>query len=394
MTPDTLPRLADVTAVVKAEHALKDIEEKSLDYVRFLGCMLTAENAPLMAADIFAQRYPLDVADTLDPRKRNAWRDRIALVDKAAKDLSTKAATFAGTTTDATWAGPLAPIEPLAAAFLAYVRPLTILGKLPALRRVPPNVSVALQTGGGAYAWIGQNAVTPVSFMAFATTTLGIAKCAGLVVITDELVRNSSPDATVIVRNDLAEGIAAFTDVNFIDPSKAPVAGASPGSITNGVTPIAPTGTTAAALVKDVGALIAQILINNPDPSAVTLVMHPQYAIMLAGTMTPMAPTVTKDGGWYGGVPVVTSANAGTAIVAVNQAAILYADNGIEVTTSKNATIEMNTAPTDPPVAATVLTSLWQMNLIGFKADRHIVWKKATATSVSLISPAGYVPGT
>src|SRR5262249_8629630 len=150
---------------------------------------------------------------------------------------------------DATWAGPLAPVSPLVDAFLAYVRPLSILGKLTNLRRVPPNISVPTQTGGGVYAWVGQGAPIPVGSLAFATTTNGLSKCAGMVVITDELAQLSTPSAADVVRADLAAGIAAFTDVAFIAPNQAPSAGVSPGSITNGVPPIAPTGTTSAALV-------------------------------------------------------------------------------------------------------------------------------------------------
>src|SRR5215471_11733633 len=366
------PRLADVTREMV-------VDQRSLDYIKYLSCLVITKNATQMASDVFATRYIDHAAD-------------FGFLPSQNLNLVVKAATAAGTTTDATWAGPIAPVNPLADAFLAFVRPLTILGKLPALRRVPPNMSVPMQTGGGTYQWLGQNAPTPLSAMAFATTTLGIAKCSGLVVITDELARVSSPDAAVVVRNDLAAGIAAFTDVEFINPARAPVAGVSPGSITNGVTPIAPSGTTSAALKADVGALIAQVLANNPDPSSIALVMRPQEAIMLAGATN--SQTLTVAGGTYAGLPVVVSTNAGTTIVALNQSAILFADGGIDVTTSKQATIQFDSAPDNPPVAATVAVPLWPNNLIGFKAVREIIWKKATATAVSLVSPTAYVPGT
>jgi Phage head maturation protease len=85
------------------------------------------------------------------------WHDSTPEVE-----LVLKAAVAAGTTTDATWAGPLAPITPLANEFVALLRPATILGKVPGFVQVPFNVSVAAQTGGGSYSWVGQGAPKPV----------------------------------------------------------------------------------------------------------------------------------------------------------------------------------------------------------------------------------------
>jgi HK97 family phage major capsid protein len=69
--------------------------------------------------------------------------------------------------------------------------------------------------------WVGEGAPKPVSAAAFATTTMSFAKVADLVVLTDELIRYSSPSAEELIRNDLTAQIAQFLDVAFIDPSKA-----------------------------------------------------------------------------------------------------------------------------------------------------------------------------
>src|SRR4029077_6753108 len=106
------------------------------------------------------------------------WHDSTPEVE-----LVLKAAAAAGTTTDAPWAGPLAPIKPLTDEFIAYLRPATILGKVPGFMKVPFNVSVPSPTGGGTGHWVGQGAPKPVGKLAFATVTLGITKCAGIIVI-------------------------------------------------------------------------------------------------------------------------------------------------------------------------------------------------------------------
>src|SRR5215471_7792999 len=194
------PRLADVTADAR-------IEQRSLDFVKYLSCLaMTTRNDYAAAVRIFEDRYIHHAAVN-------------GFLPSESLRLVEKAAVAAGTTTDATWAGPLAPVTPLVSAFLAFMRPLTILGKLDAVRSVPANVSVATQTGAGVYQWIGQGAPTPATALALATTTIGVTKCGGVIVITDELARMSSPDAAVVVRGDLAAGIAAFLDVEFVNPA-------------------------------------------------------------------------------------------------------------------------------------------------------------------------------
>src|SRR5215471_10277550 len=73
-------------------------------------------------------------------------------------EWSTKAAVPVGTTTDATWAGPLAPYG-IAAEALTLLRAQSILGQLePRLVRVPLHVNVPHETGAGAIGgWVGEN---------------------------------------------------------------------------------------------------------------------------------------------------------------------------------------------------------------------------------------------
>ena len=48
-------------------------------------------------------------------------------------------------------------------------------------------------------------------------------------------------------------------------------------------------------------------------------------------------------------------------------------------------------APVEPSDATTVLTSLWQANLVGIRAERFITWGKARSTAVDRITSAAYV---
>jgi len=298
-----------------------------------------------------------------------------------------KAAVAAGTTTDATWAGPLAPLTPLANEFMELLRPATILGKIPGFRRVPFNVSIASQTGGGTYQWVGQGAPKPVGKLQFGSITLTITKCAGIIVITEELARVSTPSAEAVIRQDMINGIAAFLDTEFTDPTKAPVAGVSPGSITNGVTPITTAGTSPANARTDIQALAnAMVAANLPIGGAVVL-MSATNMLALASALNalgqPLFPNVGVGGGSALGFTFIPSQAMGTTVAMVQPDCILYADDGgVTIDVSREASLQMDSVPDNPALATTVLTSLWQNNLVGLRAERFINWKKARAGCV------------
>jgi hypothetical protein len=68
----------------------------------------------------------------------------------------------------------------------------------------------------------------------------------------------------------------------------------------------------------------------------------------------------------------------GTTVAMVQPDAILYADDGgVTIDVSREASVQMDSAPDNPALATTVLTSLWQNNLVGLRAERFINWKKA-----------------
>jgi hypothetical protein len=66
-----------------------------------------------------------------------------------------RAAVAAGTTTDPAWAGLLVYAQNPASEFIEFLRPATILSKLP-LRPVPFNVSIPRQTGSASVGWVGE----------------------------------------------------------------------------------------------------------------------------------------------------------------------------------------------------------------------------------------------
>jgi HK97 family phage major capsid protein/HK97 family phage prohead protease len=304
--------------------------------------------------------------------------------------LYLKAAVAAGTTTDATWAQPLVN-QNIANDFLELLRPATILGKIPGLRNVPFNTKVPAQTAGGTYGWVGEAKPKPVTKLAFSAETLGISKVAGIIVLTEELVRLSNPAAEDLCRRDMVAGIAQFLDQQFIDPAVAAVAGINPASITNG----APTAAATTNPLADIMGLINHFATNNIPVDGVTFIMSPTNALSLSFRSnldgSPQFPGVGMNGGSYRGINFVTSNTAGTNVIALQPSYILFADDGgVTIDASREASLQMDSAPASPVDATTVYVSLWQMNCVGLRAERFVNWKRAATNAVKYLTATAW----
>lgn len=317
-----------------------------------------------------------------------------------------KAAMAAGTTTDAEWAAPLVSYQQMSSEFIELLRPETIVGKLTGLRAVPFNVRIPGQTQGSSVNWVGETAPKPVSELKFGDITLRFNKLAGIVVISDELARLSTPAAEGIIRTDLTAQIAQFMDDSFINPANAEIADIRPASVTNGVVATPASGTDADALRADARALFGQFIAANLSVADAAWVMTATQAMSIGMMQNALGqnefPGLGATGGTFMGLPVIVSetvpttagvdgAPATSIIVLVKQSEILLADEGgVTIDVSREATLQMNSTPDNPSTAATVMTSLWQNNLVGIRAERMITWRKRRPQAVGYISGANY----
>jgi HK97 family phage major capsid protein/HK97 family phage prohead protease len=305
-----------------------------------------------------------------------------------------RAAVAAGTTTDATWAAPLVPYNQMASEFIELLRPQTIIGRMDNLRRVPFNISMPGQTAGSSVGWVGEGKPKPVGHLAFNTTTLRFTKCAGIVVLTDELVRFSNPSAEAVVRQDLTAAIAQFLDYDFVNPAKAAVADTSPASITNGAATLAASGTTAAAFRTDIKALFANFINANIGVAGCAWIMEETQALSISLMLNALGtaqefPGITMSGGTLLGLPVIVSENipSGLIVLAKPSEILLADDNGVTLDASREASLQMDSAPAN---GAAELVSLWQNNMVGLRAERYINWKRRRTGAVAYITAAAY----
>lgn len=333
---------------------------------------------------------------------QKAWKDTTPQVEQFLANASSlriaKTAVDPGDTTTSGWASQIADYTYMASEFIEFLRPQTIIGKfgtggITALRRVPFNIKAPTQTAGSSVNWVGEGLAKPVSKITLSTATLRFSKAAGIVVMTEELVRFSNPSAEALVRDDLAASMIQFLDEQFIDPTIAAVANVSPASISNGAGHSAASGTTAEDFRNDLRLAITQMIQANINPAGVVVVMQASLALALSLLRNDLGnkefPDLTAAGGMVEGLAVVTSQSVPVGVlVFVQPREIMLADDGgVSLDVSREASIVMDDGVSP---YSTTMVSLWQNNLVGLRVERVINWRRRRDAAVYYITAAGY----
>jgi len=233
----------------------------------------------------------------------------------------------------------------------------------------------------------------------YATVTVPFSKAAGIIVISEELATLSSPSAENLVREEMIAGMGQFLDTQFVDPAVAVAANVSPASITNGAATIASSGVTGAAAKIDLASRVGVFVAANIPLEGSVWLMNEANAFGIGLSVNalgqPLFPGFSTGAGSLLGIPVIVSNNVGARVILVHAPSILYADEGgVRIDVSREASVQMDSAPTDTVDATTVYLSLWQRNLIGLKAERFITWIRARTAAVTYITTASPYIGT
>jgi len=292
------------------------------------------------------------------------------------------------------WGAPLTDASIAQTEFADLVRPLTVLGKLQGLRVVPPNVPFVATTTGAVAHWTGQGKAAKVSAMAFARSRMAPLKITAMVVIDNELLANSKPEAEALIRRDLVAAVVMLSDETFLNASNAGSAGSMPAAVTYGASSVASSGN----LADDLEAAVDRF---HGDFTTAAWVMSPRVAaaIALATDAHGFGGDIGLRGGALLGLPAYVSAAAGTfdsnggQIALVDPANIVAVDEGAEVAISKQARIELDDSPSGdtltPAAASGHVVSLFQEEATALLVSRRINWQ-ANSGAVVIITGANY----
>jgi HK97 family phage major capsid protein/HK97 family phage prohead protease len=317
-----------------------------------------------------------------------------------------KAAVAAGDTTTSGWADDLVYAENLNQ-FIEYLRPKTIMGRVEGFSRVPFNIRVAGFDSGTTAYWVGQGKAIPVSKPGTTNVSLAIAKAAGLVSVTKELARLSTPSAEMLVRDELTKALVYLLDDSFINPNNGGITNEKPASMTYGVTPTTASGTTYAAFRTDVQALFETFFDNHIDTMNGVWIMSHSLALKLSMMVDSndrvVHPNLTPMGGTMLGYKAIVSQVAQIAgspqyndvLIFLCPSEVFLADDGqAQFSVSDQASIELLDNPTNLSTGGTTATSvvsMYQTESVAIKAVRFVNWTKKRSQACAWIQNAAYV---
>lgn len=310
--------------------------------------------------------------------------------------LVVKAPVPAANTLAPTWAGNL--INEGGAAFADFVEFLaarSLYGQISGrFRRLPFDAAVLVQGSGGTAAWVKEGEAKPLTQWTYTRAKLTPLKVAAIAAATKETLMRSSVAADTFLRDELARAVGRRIDGTLISDTVA-VADESPAGLLAGTSALTLTGDgTVAGIRCDIAQFLKAMVSDNLTVSGAFWVMPETTAIDLSLATNevgaPAFPGITPTGGTLAGLPVFTSQyvptdSAGPVVALIKGDEIFLGDEGgIQVSVSDQASLQMDSDPTQSSVAptATQSVSMFQTNSVAFLVERHLNWQKRRAAAV------------
>jgi hypothetical protein len=281
------------------------------------------------------------------------------------------------------WGSSLSEYASLVSSFLTSLAQYGAFDRLLSdMKRVPLHTRVVMATSSITGAVVGEGQSAPVSSLTVDGATTDVFKAVAVVVASSELLRLGGGVGAQLFSKELRQAVSISTDSQFVSV------------LTAGLTPITASGSTATAIGIDLATALSQIETSVASrlyiiaPSA-TAKQWSAKALTEGMAFSQMTP----HGGALGGLPVVVSdaVSAGQWLV-VDAAQIAAGAGSIDLDASNQADVQMETSPTSPPTTSTVLTGLWQRDLVGLRATRYFTVERLHSSSVAVISGAVYSP--
>jgi hypothetical protein len=279
--------------------------------------------------------------------------------------------------------------------FITYLYSQTVFDSLP-LRSVPANVTIKGQDGASTANWVGESKAIPATTADFSTVALTPQKVAAIAVVSNELLRDSSPSAEMLVRDSLVQASAQKVDTHFFSTTAAS-SGVYPAGILNGVTIGTTGGATEAELIGDIAGLMRNFITAKYPINGLVWCMSPLLALQISLMRNALGQNAFATmPNTLEGRPVYSGHNVGTGDLILMSAGDIWkiGDGGVQVSISREATIEQSDAPagaTDTPVTMAVkFTNMFQEESTAIKVVRSINWAKRRTGAVHYIGNASY----
>lgn len=311
--------------------------------------------------------------------------------DKLVESLVQKAAVNAASTLSATWAGNLINEGGASFAdFVEYLRERSLYGQISSrFRRLPFDAPVLVQGSAGTAQWVKEGDAKPLTQWTYTRAKLTPLKVAAIAAATKETLMRASVSADTFLRDELARAVGSRIDSSLISDAAA-VADESPAGLLNGTAALTLTGDGSVAGIRcDIAQFLKALVGDSLTVSGAFWVMPETVAIDLSLATNevgaPAFPGITPTGGTLAGLPVFTSQYVptdtdGPVVALIKGDEIFLGDEGgIQVSVSDQATLQMDSDPTQRSINTPVATagvSMWQTNSVAFLVERFVNWQK------------------
>lgn len=296
-----------------------------------------------------------------------------------------KAAVPAASTGSATWAGNLIlDGGGYFADFVEYSRARSVMGQISdRLRRLPFDTQVLVQASAGVGKWTAEGDAKPLTSWTYTKAKLVPLKVAAIAAATQEMLKRASVAADTLIRDELTRSVNTAVDGTFVSAAAA-VSGESPAGIRNGISALTLNGDgTVAGIRCDIAQFLKELAGDNLSVSGAFWIMPELVAIDLSLATnevgTSAFPGITPTGGTLAGLPVFTSQTVATNVVMLVKGDEIFLgdEGGIEVRISDQASLEMDSEPTQSSVTPTASTtvSMFQTNSVAFLVERYLNWQ-------------------
>lgn len=295
--------------------------------------------------------------------------------------LRQKAAVDPGSQLSSSWGSPLSAFEGLATAFLSSLSSVSLFDALlPSMLAVPLRTSVKIVTAAISGNTVVEASVKGISRLSISASDFDAAKCAAVVVVSEELLK-FSPQANALLQRELQTALSKATNTLVL-------------SLLSPVASIASSGFTALGVRQDLRTLLS--LVTSGAGSALYFVTTRKIAEALSvlpdsagGAAFPGVNAIS--GGTVGGVPLLICDECTDGeIWLIDASQFAAGSEGLRLDASREATLNLDTLGESPVVAGTVTTSLWQMDLVGLKIERMIGLKQLRSDAAAKITAASY----
>jgi hypothetical protein len=219
-----------------------------------------------------------------------------------------------------------------------------------------------------------------ISQMALSASQITENKSLAIVVVTEELTREGNGR---LFSEALAEEVAYQVDLAFL------------AELTGGLSPITSNGGTSIGILQDIAA--ASNAVDGNSSSQLFVITSPDIAKAWATKTTSTGaiafPGASYRGGEICNMPVLVTDAAAQQILVVDAAQIAATSSRIEMDSSNQASVQLDSAPNSPPSASANVVSLWQNNMDGLKANRWWSAERLRTAAVGVVTGVTYTGG-